>query len=81
MREKTKLKIGEFSQMIQVTVKTLRHYEQKEKIEERSANYNPLRGKPDFYNWRNEPKNTYIPPIITFIFGGMNTISYLYRQI
>ena len=29
MREKTKLKIGEFSQMMQVTVKTLRHYEQK----------------------------------------------------
>ena len=27
MREKTKLKIGEFSQMMQVTVKTLRHYE------------------------------------------------------
>ena len=26
---KTKLKIGEFSQMMQVTVKTLRHYEQK----------------------------------------------------
>ncbi|MBR6590212.1 MAG: MerR family transcriptional regulator [Bacteroidaceae bacterium] len=30
MREKTKLKIGEFSQMMQVTVKTLRHYEKKE---------------------------------------------------
>ena len=29
MREKTKLKIGEFSQMMQVTVKTLRHYEKK----------------------------------------------------
>ena len=29
MREKTKLKIGVFSQMMQVTVKTLRHYEQK----------------------------------------------------
>ena len=29
MSEKTKLKIGEFSQMMQVTVKTLRHYEQK----------------------------------------------------
>jgi len=29
MREKTKLKIGEFSRMMQVTVKTLRHYEQK----------------------------------------------------
>ena len=27
MREKTKLKIGEFSQLMQVTVKTLRHYE------------------------------------------------------
>ena len=26
---KIKLKIGEFSQMMQVTVKTLRHYEQK----------------------------------------------------
>ena len=26
---KMKLKIGEFSQMMQVTVKTLRHYEQK----------------------------------------------------
>ncbi len=30
MREKTKLKIGEFSQMMQVTVKTLRYYEKKE---------------------------------------------------
>lgn len=30
MREKTKLKIGEFSKMMQVTVKTLRHYEQRE---------------------------------------------------
>ena len=30
MREKTKFKIGEFSKMMQVTVKTLRHYEQKE---------------------------------------------------
>ncbi|MBR4967035.1 MAG: MerR family transcriptional regulator [Bacteroidaceae bacterium] len=30
MREKTKLKIGEFSHLMQVTVKTLRHYEQKE---------------------------------------------------
>ena len=29
MSYKTKLKIGEFSQMMQVTVKTLRHYEQK----------------------------------------------------
>ena len=29
MREKTKLKIGEFSQLMQVTVKTLRHYEEK----------------------------------------------------
>ena len=29
MRFKTKLKIGEFSQLMQVTVKTLRHYEQK----------------------------------------------------
>ncbi|MBR5465369.1 MAG: MerR family transcriptional regulator [Alistipes sp.] len=29
MREKTKLKIGEFSKMMQVTVKTLRHYELK----------------------------------------------------
>ena len=29
MRKKTMLKIGEFSQMMQVTVKTLRHYEQK----------------------------------------------------
>lgn len=29
MSVKTKLKIGEFSQMMQVTVKTLRHYEQK----------------------------------------------------
>ena len=29
MNEKTKLKIGEFSKMMQVTVKTLRHYEQK----------------------------------------------------
>ena len=29
MREKTKMKIGEFSQLMQVTVKTLRHYEQK----------------------------------------------------
>ena len=29
MRKKTKLKIGEFSLMMQVTVKTLRHYEQK----------------------------------------------------
>jgi len=29
MVNKTKLKIGEFSQMMQVTVKTLRHYEQK----------------------------------------------------
>ena len=30
MREKPKLKIGEFSRLMQVTVKTLRHYEQKE---------------------------------------------------
>ena len=29
MRLKTKLKIGEFSKLMQVTVKTLRHYEQK----------------------------------------------------
>lgn len=29
MRKKAKFKIGEFSQMMQVTVKTLRHYEQK----------------------------------------------------
>ena len=29
MSNKTKLKIGEFSKMMQVTVKTLRHYEQK----------------------------------------------------
>lgn len=29
MASKTKLKIGEFSQLMQVTVKTLRHYEQK----------------------------------------------------
>ena len=29
MRKETKLKIGEFSQLMQVTVKTLRHYEQK----------------------------------------------------
>ena len=29
MSYKTKIKIGEFSQMMQVTVKTLRHYEQK----------------------------------------------------
>ena len=29
MSEKTKLKIGEFSKMMQVTVKTLRHYEQR----------------------------------------------------
>ena len=27
MNYKTKLKIGEFSQLMQVTVKTLRHYE------------------------------------------------------
>ena len=30
MSKKTKLKIGEFSKLMQVTVKTLRHYEQKE---------------------------------------------------
>ena len=30
MSEKTKLKIGEFSKLMQVTVKTLRHYEQLE---------------------------------------------------
>ena len=30
MREKTKLKIGEFSRLMQVSVKTLHHYEQKE---------------------------------------------------
>ena len=29
MRIKTRLKIGEFSRLMQVTVKTLRHYEQK----------------------------------------------------
>ena len=29
MRVKTKLRIGEFSQLMQVTVKTLHHYEQK----------------------------------------------------
>jgi hypothetical protein len=29
MSRKTKLKIGAFSKMMQVTVKTLRHYEQK----------------------------------------------------
>lgn len=29
MSEKTKLKIGEFSKLMQVTVKTLRYYEQK----------------------------------------------------
>ena len=29
MSNKTKLKIGEFSKMMQVTVKTLRHYEQR----------------------------------------------------
>ena len=29
MSNKTKFKIGEFSQFMQVTVKTLRHYEQK----------------------------------------------------
>ena len=29
MRFKTRLKIGEFSRLMQVTVKTLRHYEQK----------------------------------------------------
>ena len=29
MRERTKLKIGVFSKLMQVTVKTLRHYEQK----------------------------------------------------
>jgi hypothetical protein len=30
MSYKIKLKIGEFSRLMQVTVKTLRHYEQKE---------------------------------------------------
>lgn len=30
MSKKTKLKIGEFSRLMQVTIKTLRHYEQKE---------------------------------------------------
>jgi DNA-binding transcriptional MerR regulator len=30
MSYKTKLKIGEFSRLMQVTVKTLRHYEQKQ---------------------------------------------------
>lgn len=29
MSRKTKLKIGEFSKLMQVTVKTLRHYEQR----------------------------------------------------
>ena len=29
MNKKTRLKIGEFSKLMQVTVKTLRHYEQK----------------------------------------------------
>ena len=29
MREKTKLKIGEFSKMMQVTVRTLHYYEQR----------------------------------------------------
>ena len=29
MSKKNQLKIGEFSQLMQVTVKTLRHYEQK----------------------------------------------------
>ena len=29
MKQETKLKIGEFSQMMQVTVKTLRHYEKR----------------------------------------------------
>ena len=29
MKNKTQLKIGEFSRLMQVTVKTLRHYEQK----------------------------------------------------
>ena len=29
MSKKTRLKIGEFSKLMQVTVKTLRHYEQK----------------------------------------------------
>ena len=29
MSNNTKLKIGEFSKMMQVTVKTLRHYEQR----------------------------------------------------
>ena len=30
MGNRTRLKIGEFSRLMQVTVKTLRHYEQKE---------------------------------------------------
>ena len=30
MGNRTRLKIGEFSSLMQVTVKTLRHYEQKE---------------------------------------------------
>lgn len=30
MSVKTKLKIGEFSELMQVTVKTLQHYEQKD---------------------------------------------------
>ncbi|MBO5673641.1 MAG: MerR family DNA-binding transcriptional regulator, partial [Paludibacteraceae bacterium] len=29
MREKTKLKIGEFSKLCRVTVRALRHYEEK----------------------------------------------------
>lgn len=32
MRVKTKLRIGEFSQLMQVTVKTLHHYEQMQRL-------------------------------------------------
>ena len=32
MGNKTRLKIGEFSRLMQVTVKTLCHYEQKERL-------------------------------------------------
>ena len=32
MRLKTKLRIGEFSQLMQVTVKTLHHYEQMQRL-------------------------------------------------
>ena len=33
MGYKTRLKIGEFSRLMQVTVKTLRHYEQKHNLQ------------------------------------------------